>query len=78
MAPDAVLNAAPVSIAHHVIELAMGTGSNAASSGDGDCKMRLTGSGAANQYDIALPGQEGAAGEGEAPFGDCSGGNRRL
>jgi hypothetical protein len=42
---------------NHIVEPATGAGSNAAS-GDGNSKMRLTGTGAADQNGIALLGQD--------------------
>ena len=46
----------------HVIEAAAGAGSDTAS-GDGDGQMGLAGAGAADQHDVALLGDEAAAGE---------------
>lgn len=46
----------------HVVEAATGTGSDAAP-GDCDGQMGLAGAGAADQHDVALLGDEAAAGE---------------
>ena len=46
----------------HVVEAATRTGSDAAS-GDGDRQMSFTGTCSANQHDVALLGDESAAGE---------------
>src|SRR5262245_24647619 len=46
----------------HVVEATTGTGSDAAS-GDGNGQVGFAGAGASNQHDVALLGDEAAAGE---------------